>query len=459
MNMKLNFFSMRLKLTSTVTQKVVTLMLLAIPWQATAQTGHWRLGFQAGTANTRSEFSITPAMPDKQLNVTTPVGLWWQANLERSISSHLSIRLGAGQIRLPYTIANTVRQLNASGQIVQAANVTFGRADRLTYGSLGLTANSSAWGPLIVTAGVDLTLRYNPEAKTGRPYGGWSRFSLVSGPDSLGASQSTSFIPQPVSTFTVSVAPRLGVDIRVSKRAFISALATYNLGLGTIHRAPFTSDLNGQPYSGFFTHKGSFMGYQAGIKYALGQVKPMSRLQYTAYNRPEPKVAWYQEEKLRTFRKGSWLMSGRAAYFSERSSNGFDLSAQVQGGYFVADRLALGLKGKYIRDYRSATFPVTRSWLLGPVVRYHLSRSRIAPFVEGGYQLGRVHFDATATNVSYPPIQETVRVLSLAGGVSARLSQTLRLDITAETQQFSYYPIPRKTAIRPEIGLTYYLRK
>lgn len=445
-------------LMSRLIQQALTPLLVLIFMDSTAQTGHWRLGLQVGTATVRSEFSTIPSIPNNQLVVSTPVGLWWQANLERSVAAHWSVKLAAGQITLPYTIAATTSLVDASGRVVGTTSSLFKRADHLTYTSFGLTANSPAWGPLILTAGLDITLRYNRDAGSRQPYGGWSESTLVNGPDTLRSVQFTSFTPESKPTLTVALSPRLGMDIRVSKRAFLSASATYNVGFGSVHHASFTSDLNGQPYRGTFRHDGSFLGYQAGVKYTIGQAKLLSTLPYTAYNRPVAKVAWYKDEQWQTFRKGYWLISGRVAYSSERSSNGFDLGAQVQGGYFVADQLAVGLKGKYSRDYRSSTFPITRSWLLGPVIRYHLTRSRIAPFVEGAYQLGRVHFDATATPVAYPRIQETVHVFSLSGGVSARLSQTLRLDIVAETQQFSYYPTPRRTRIRPEVGITYYLR-
>lgn len=449
---------MRPKLASIATQKVLTQILLLVSLEVTAQTSHWRLGFQAGTATTRSEFKTTPAIPANQLKVITPVGFWWQVHLERSVTSHLSLKLGLGQMRLPYTIANTISLVDASGRIVQTTGFASGRADQLSYTSLGLTANSSALGPLIFTVGIDLTLRYNPEAKSARPYGSWSEFTLVSGQDTLRSTQSSSFTPQSVPTLSVAVAPRVGIDVRVSKRTFVAATATYSLGLGSVQRSSLTSDINGQSYSGLFSHNGSLIGYQAGIKYALGQVRSLSRLQYTAYNRPEPKVAWYRAEQERTFKKGYWLVGGRVSYFSERFSNGFDLSGQAQGGYFVADRLAVGLRGKYIRDYRSSSFPITRSWLIGPVVRYHLTSTRIAPFVEGAYQVGRVGFDGAATSFPYPTIRETVRVLSLVGGLSVRLNPALRLDLAAETQQFSYYPSNRKKTIRPGLGLTYYLR-
>lgn len=446
-------------ITSRSISKSLSISLLLTSCIAIAQPSHWRVGFQAGTANTRSEFSITPAVANNEFNVTTPVGVWWQANIERSITSYLSLKLGVGRMRLPYQMSAYSALRDASGRVLMSTGGASGGGDAFTYAAVGITANTPAWGPFIFNAGLDLNLRYNSRAQSTLVYGGYGSSVTIIGLDTLRTSGSYLFTPQPASTFTLALAPQVGIDFRLSPRMFISVSTTYNLGLGYIRQATSPIELNNQFYQGYFAHRGSFLGYRAGLKYSIGKGKALAKLQYTAYNRPEPQVPWYEQERLRTFKQGSWLIGGRVGYFSERASNGFDLTVQGQGSYFVVNQLAVGVRGQYIRDFRNSVFPITRSWLIGPWIRYHVSTSRVTPFLEGSYQIGRVNFDASAINLPFPVIKETVRVLSLSGGLSMRLNQNFRLDLAAETQQFSYYPSNRKAVFRPRLGLTYYIRR
>jgi hypothetical protein len=258
---------------------------------------------------------------------------------------------------------------------------------------------------------------------------------------------------------TFALAPQLGVDVRIASRLFLNVVASYQLGLGYIRQATSPILINNQQYEGYFAHQGSFMGYRAGLKYSIGSLRPLTKLQYTAYNRPQPTVSWYEPERARTFRRRSWLSGGRIGYFSKRSSRQYDVSFQGYGGYFVFDQVAVGLKGKYSRDYWFTTFPLIRSWLAGPMVRLYLTTSRIAPFVEGSYQVGELHFDLNSTSIPYPDLRRGIDVLSLGAGVSMRLNDQFRLELVGETQKFSNYPISRSAGIRPELGLTYFIQK
>ncbi|RCR65481.1 hypothetical protein [Larkinella punicea] len=432
---------------------------LMVPVMVIAQPGHWRVGLQLGVAHTRSKLTATPAIPDNQFTFTTPTGTWWQANLERSMTSHLSLKVGMGRMRLPYSMSHHIALRDASGRVTLMSGGSSGGGDAFSYASLGLIANTRAWGPVIVTAGLDLQGRYNRRAKSTFVYGGYGSSRVIRGPDTLRLFTSNRFTPQPTAIFTLALAPQLGVDVRLSQRLFLGVVATYNLGLGYIRQATSPIQINNERYESRFTHSGSFMGYRAGLKYSIGKVKSLGTLHYTAYNQPQPQASWYEPERARTFRRKSWLTGGRMGYFSERSSRQYELSFQGYGGYFIFNQVAVGLKGKYNRDYRFTTFPIIRSWLLGPMVRLYATNSRIAPFVEGSYQMGKVHFDLRTTPFPYPAVERGIDVLSLGAGVSARLSDQFRLDLMAETQKFSNYPLSRASAVRPELGVTYFIRK
>jgi hypothetical protein len=165
----------------TYLKKVALGWLLVAPFIGMAQPGHWRMGWQLGVANTRSEFTTTPAIPDNQFTVTTPTGRWWQANLERSMAAHWGLKIGAGRMRLPCSMSHHFEIRDASGQIKSTFGGSSGGGDAFTYASIGITSNTRAWGPLILTAGLDLLGRYNARAKSTFVYGGYGSSTVIRG--------------------------------------------------------------------------------------------------------------------------------------------------------------------------------------------------------------------------------------------------------------------------------------
>jgi hypothetical protein len=456
----IEFFNKRRTYHSSTFFEIAALgWLLFAPIRGMAQPAHWRIGLQFGVANTQSKFTTTPAIPDNQFTVTTPTGRWWQANLERSMATHWSLKIGAGRMRLPYSMSHHFVIRDATGQIKSTFGGSSGGGDAFSYASVGISANTRAWGPLIVTAGLDLLGRYNARAKSTFVYGGYGSSTRIRGQDTIRFSIYNRFTPQPTAPLTFALAPQLGVDVRLASRLFLNVTASYQLGLGYIRQATSPILINGQQYEGRFAHQGSFVGFRAGLKYSLGFLRPLASLQYTAYNQPQPTVSWYEPERARTFRRRSWLGGGRLGYFSKRNSRQYDVSFQGYGGYFIFDQVVIGLKGSYSRDYRFSTFPLIRSWLAGPMARLYVTTSRLAPFLEGSYQLGKLNFDLNSTPIPYPNVDRSIDVLTLGAGVSMRLSDQFRLELVGQTQKFSNYPFSRPGGIRPELGLTYFIRK
>lgn len=146
-------------------------------------------------------------------------------------------------------------------------------------------------------------------------------------------------------TSTLALAPQLGVDVWITSRLFLNVVASYLLELGDIRRAVSPIIINSQQYEGRFAHQGSFIG----LKFSIGYLRPLAKFQYTASNRPQPTVSWYEPERARTFRRRSWLSGGRLGYFSKRFSRQYEMSFQGYGGYFIYNQVAVGLKGSYSR--------------------------------------------------------------------------------------------------------------
>ncbi len=60
---------------------------------------------------------------------------------------------------------------------------------------------------------------------------------------------------------------------------------------------------------------------------------------------------------------------------------------QIQAGYYVADRLLIGVVGSMMREW-IGELHTDNKFSAGPLVRYQFTSSRLCPFTQLAYQLG-----------------------------------------------------------------------
>jgi hypothetical protein len=110
------------------------------------------------------------------------------------------------------------------------------------------------------------------------------------------------------------------------------------------------------------------------------------------------------------------------------------------GGYYIADRLLIGLASSYTRELAE---PVLNKnvFSVGPLIRYQFISGRISPFTELSYQFGRRH---TSLEQS----------LSFTPGLSIGLLAGLRLDLGYNFQYINsgYF---EGGANQPQVGINY----
>ena len=69
--------------------------------------------------------------------------------------------------------------------------------------------------------------------------------------------------------------------------------------------------------------------------------------------------------------------------------------SQIQAGYYVADRLMIGVTGSLMKEWLGEIRSKNR-FSGGPLVRYHFTSSRLSPFAALAYQLGKPVISPTA---------------------------------------------------------------
>ncbi len=88
-----------------------------------------------------------------------------------------------------------------------------------------------------------------------------------------------------------------------------------------------------------------------------------------------------------SYAKGSWLIGLQAGY-----SKGLllenNLSTQLYSGYFVTNKLLLGLSGSASQEGFKRVKELAFS--IGPTVRFQLTRTRFSPFLAASYQFGQL---------------------------------------------------------------------
>jgi hypothetical protein len=143
----------------------------------------------------------------------------------------------------------------------------------LTSVSSGLTLKIPIWGPFFLTSGVDVNIRYNDRAKSTFVFGSSGKTTLLEGRDTLRLSHSFRFTPEATPSFTLSLAPHLGINWQFWERTTVFVSGTYNLGLGYVRQASSVVEANNQQAIASFAHRGSFVSYQVGLAYAFKTIK------------------------------------------------------------------------------------------------------------------------------------------------------------------------------------------
>lgn len=135
---------------------------------------------------------------------------------------------------------------------------------------------------------------------------------------------------------------------------------------------------------------------------------------------------------------------------------GNQLGFSAYGGYFIANKLLLGLNGGYATDWSNTVEGHVSSWLTGPFIRYYLTSSRVTPFAEASYQFGQFMI-SSPYNMGQAGIRHSANTLSFTGGLGVRLTQAFRLELAYNYQADRFSPAPlvqRNWQGYPQAGLS-----
>ncbi|GAB4052741.1 hypothetical protein [Spirosoma litoris] len=157
------------------------------------------------------------------------------------------------------------------------------------------------------------------------------------------------------------------------------------------------------------------------------------------------------------FARGSWLVGVQAGY-SQGVWFGRNLTVHPYGGYFVANKLLLGVTGTISQEGFDQVREMINS--VGPMVRYQLTRTRISPFLTASCQIGQRTLSGsdsrtttqtqviggqviTSTSGSYIFGDGTPHLIytrSMSAGLSMGVTRALRIDLALTSQDQAVSP-------------------
>ncbi|MCX6214158.1 hypothetical protein [Spirosoma sp.] len=174
------------------------------------------------------------------------------------------------------------------------------------------------------------------------------------------------------------------------------------------------------------------------------------------------------------YQQGTWLVGIQGGYSNGNLMKNY-LISHAQGGYFVADKLLIGLSSTQSWEWiRSAHDNILA---VGPMVRYQFTRTRISPFLTAAYQVGsrksgsseiqatillpQPNGSTTTVTLLAPSFPKTVYSRSFGAGVTIGITPALKLDALISWQDkvykaddglYSYMGV-----YQPQLGLSYLL--
>ncbi|UFH52816.1 hypothetical protein [Spirosoma sp. KNUC1025] len=170
----------------------------------------------------------------------------------------------------------------------------------------------------------------------------------------------------------------------------------------------------------------------------------------TPFNSPKP------------FNRKDWLFGFQVGYSKNSYLHERYSATQAYGGYFVANKLALGLSASWSRESFIAAHDATFS--VGPLLRYQFTRSRVSPFIVGAYQWGQA--TVSSTNTKTFPMAENQRSIQsgYAGlGTSIRVVAEWRVDLLLTWQDKPAAPESgiqgRYHLLQAQIGANYLINR
>lgn len=137
------------------------------------------------------------------------------------------------------------------------------------------------------------------------------------------------------------------------------------------------------------------------------------------------------------FRKGSQQLTISYGYGQGNLVENRSVT-QIQAGYYVANRLLVGVAGSMMREW-IGEFHTDNRFSAGPLVRYQFTSSRLSPFAQLAYQLGNPTVDPTRHQaVVFTP------------GINLALFSQVRIDAS-----YGFLFIPNRERIgQPQLGAT-----
>lgn len=403
---------------------VLSFLLSLLPLLVMAQPSHWRYSLAVGRTKPFTHLTTAKPIADERLTIFSRAGMSGQVALERSIRDNLSLRASIGHMRVGYGFNSLNLIRDTTGRVLARTGSGSGSSGGgLTVGTLGVTVNSRRHNRTILTAGLDGVVRVNNRAaQAGRRSGGHLSGSFSVQGRTQRYQTDYEFESLRISPVTLGVATRVGLDYRLGKRGLFSTEISYTKGFGPVMEAVSTNlRIDGDANEGRYNSRASNVAVRIGYKHSLFRVASLDPLQFTPYNKPElaPPRFLTPEQRQLTFKARSWLLEPRIGY---RPRTGLNiLGVGSNAGYFFANRHLVGVSVDY-QHYGDGYSPLLVDKLLqvGPIFRTYAGRGRVAPYLEGGYQVGWY----------FGPLVQTrfVKSVPITMGFSARISESFRLN-------------------------------
>ncbi|QMW05222.1 hypothetical protein [Spirosoma foliorum] len=157
------------------------------------------------------------------------------------------------------------------------------------------------------------------------------------------------------------------------------------------------------------------------------------------------------------FARGSGLIGLQAGY-SQGVWFGRNLTIHPYGGYFVANKLLLGVTGTISQEGFDRVREIINS--VGPMIRYQITRTRLSPFLTASCQIGQRTLSGadsrtttqtqvvggqviTSTSGSYvfsDGIPHLIYTRSMGAGLSMGVSRALWIDLAVTSQDQAVSP-------------------